>query len=173
MSAKAGVTGSFANASGGELYKTMCGTAVRLFKYLVNDYYEEFCSTARDWVSTQLSVLAHGNGARQPATGLQDLYTAHVIPDEMLFLWNCGLGTLSHVLDEDKDPAEQRATLAWRFSQFVIGTLLKVDSRPTLSRFFTFRGHIHRMLAMHLVACLRLCARTLCWTSRRPRACFS
>ena len=52
LSAKAGVSGSFAEAAGGQLYKTICGTAVRLFKYLVNDYYEEFCSTARDWVST-------------------------------------------------------------------------------------------------------------------------
>ena len=151
LSAKAGVSGSFAEAAGGQLYKTICGTAVRLFKYLINDYYEEFCSTARYWVSTQLSVLAHGNGARQQATGLQDLYTAQVIPDEMLFLWNSGLGNLSHVLDEGKEPAEQRATLVLRFSQCIIGTLLKVDSHPTLTRFFTFRGIIARMLAMHLI----------------------
>ena len=166
LTAKAAVTGSFANAAGGELYKSMCGTAVRLFKYLVNDYYEEFCSTARDWVSTQLRVLAHGNGARQLATGLQDLYTAHVIPDEMLSLWNCGLGSLSHVLDEGKDPAEQRATLVWRFSQFLIGTLLKVDSRPTLTRFFTFRENIDRMLAMHLIGAP---SRVIKLVSTKPR----
>ena len=111
LSAKAGGSGAFAEAAGDQLYKTICGTAVRLFKYLINDYYEEVCSTARDWVSTQLSVLAHGNGARQPDTGLQDTYTAHVISDEMLFLWNSGLGSLSHVLDEGKEPAEQRASI--------------------------------------------------------------
>ena len=52
---------------------------------------------------------AHGSGARErllrrvlqhsPRLGLQDLYTAHVISDEMLFLWNSGLGSLSHVFD--------------------------------------------------------------------------
>ena len=94
--------------------KQKAAEGTRVACYLVNDYYEDFCSTTRDWVSTHLNVLAHGNGARQPAVGLRDLYTAHVIPDEMLFLWNSGLGSLSHVLD------------VWRFSQFIIGTLLKV-----------------------------------------------
>ena len=61
LSAKAAVAGSFTNAAGGELYKTMCGTVVRLFKYLVNDYYEDFCSTTCDWVSTHLNFLAHGS----------------------------------------------------------------------------------------------------------------
>ena len=41
MTAKAAVTGYYAAAAGGELYKTIVGAAVRLCKYLINDYYEE------------------------------------------------------------------------------------------------------------------------------------
>ena len=144
LSAKSGVVGSFASAAGGELYKTIAGAAVRLFKYLVNDYYEEFCSAARAWTSTQLRVVAHGDGLRA-------LYTSHVIRDEMLYLWNRGLGHLSHAVDSGGDPAEERPVLVSRFSQFVIGTLLKVDSHPTVTRFFTFRENIDRMLTMHLL----------------------
>ena len=109
LSAKNGVTGSFAAAAGGELYKTIAGTAVRCFKYLINDYNEEFCNNVRCWVERELRVVAHGTGAREPqrvvAHGagarepqmeLRDLYTSHVIPDEMMLLWNLGLGCFSH-----------------------------------------------------------------------------
>ena len=82
------------------------GIAVRLLKYLVNDYYEEFFHTVRDWVSSKLRVLARGNGARESLAGLRDLYTSHVVPDEMMILWNNGCGSLSHEVGMGVDPNE-------------------------------------------------------------------
>ena len=65
LTTKAAVTGSFAAAAGGELYKTIAGAAVRLCKYLINDYYEELCNTAGYWASSKLRVVAHGTCARE------------------------------------------------------------------------------------------------------------
>ena len=114
-------------------------------------YYEEFCGTVRDWVSRKLLVTAHGCGARGPATGLREVYTAHVIPDEMMLLWNDGLAELSHVVAQGTDPTTAPPVMAQRFERFLIGELLKVDSHPTVTRFFTLREAIDRMLTMHLI----------------------
>ena len=171
LSAKSGVTGSFAAAVGGELYKTVAGTAVRLFKYITNDYYEEFRHSVRDWVSKKLHVLAHSDGHRSPPAGLRDLYSSHVIPDEMMFLWNNGLKPmhedkcLLHEVGVGVDPTTERHALVARFTLFIV-QLLRVDSHPTVTRFFTFRANLDRMLAMHFIGMVPKCFRVL---STKPR----
>ena len=170
LSAKSGVTGSFAAAVGGELYKTVAGTAVRLFKYIINDYYEEFCHSVRDWVSKKLHVLAHSDGHRSPPAGLRDLYSSHVISDEMMFLWN-GIKPmhedkcLLHEVGVGVDPTTERHALVARFTLFIV-QLLRVDSHPTVTRFFTFRANLDRMLAMHFIGMVPKCFRVL---STKPR----
>jgi len=108
--------------------------------------------TAWDWVSTQLRVVAHGDGERERRTvtahGLRELYTSHVIGDEMMLLWNNGFGLLSHEVGAGVDPTDERLALVERFARFIIEELLKVDSHPTVTRFFTFRGILDRMLTM-------------------------
>ena len=108
--------------------------------------------TAWDWVSTQLGVVAHGDGERERRTvtahGLRELYTSHVIGDEMMLLWNNGFGLLSHEVGAGVDPTVARLALVGRFARFIIEELLKVDSHPTVTRFFTFRGILDRMLTM-------------------------
>jgi len=56
LTAKCGVIGAAAKAAGGEKYKEITGVAVRLYKYLFNDYYEEFCNSAYEWVFNNLRV---------------------------------------------------------------------------------------------------------------------
>ena len=99
-------------------------------KYLVNDYYEEFCNAAADWVSSKLRVVAHGTCARekdQAANGLRDLYTKRVISDEMMFLWNCGFSKMMHEVGAAVDPNIERPALVARFTRFIIQELLKVN----------------------------------------------
>ncbi len=166
LSARRAVIGSFAAAAGGELYQTIAGTAVRLFKYIINDYYEEFCHNVRDWVSRQLRVVAHGDGILSPPAGLRQLYTSHVIPDEMMLLWNNGLDCMSHVVGVGVDPTGERPVLVARFSRLIIRMLLHVDSHPTVTRFFTFRGVLDRMITMHLID---MPPNVLCLLSTKPR----
>ena len=69
----------------------------------------------------------------------------------MLALWNNGLGTMRHRLKLGEDPVEERPRVVNLFVQWVVKHLLHVDSHPTLSRFFTFRGCTDRMLTMLLI----------------------
>ena len=82
---------------------------------------------------------------------LQRMYTTHVIPDAMVSLWNNGLQRLSHVVMTGEDPVVERPRLVREFVQFIVKHFLHVDSAPTLSRFFTCRDCLDRMLGMHLV----------------------
>ena len=48
-------------------HRTFCGTAVRFFKYLIGDYYEEFLSSLTQWVGRTLKMLGKDE-ARTPHT---------------------------------------------------------------------------------------------------------
>ena len=41
----------------GLLHQDIAGVMVRLFKYLINDYYDEFVSSVNEWVLRGLEVL--------------------------------------------------------------------------------------------------------------------
>ena len=46
-----------AAAARGKLYEDIAGVAVRRFKYLVNDYYEELAFSINEWIHKDLEVL--------------------------------------------------------------------------------------------------------------------
>ena len=73
----------------------------------------------------------------------------------MLSLWNNGLHRLSHAVPASEDPIAERPRLVREFVQCIATHLLHVDSSPTLSRFFTCRDCIDRMLVMHLIGMVR------------------
>ncbi|CAK0870746.1 unnamed protein product [Prorocentrum cordatum] len=154
LSAKSGVIGVAAEIAGGALREAIAGVAVRLFKYVLNDYYEEFCTQVHDWVSAKLRVVPHADqdeGGRLQVQVLREVYTSHVIPDEMLALWNCGTWRLVHAVAPGVDDVAARPGLLRRFVDFLVRTLLRPESHPTLTRFFTFRGVVDQMLTMHFV----------------------
>jgi len=156
LSAKSSVIGRAAatGAGGGELYKTITGVASRLFKFVICDYFEEFVFSVREWVVQKLVVQAAEEedvAATSAAKALQRLYTEHVVPREMLRLWNNGFGSMRHRLEPGENPDAERPRVVNEFVQWIVKHLLHVDSHPTLSRFFTFRGCIDRMLTMSLI----------------------
>jgi hypothetical protein len=57
LAAKGAVAGRAAAAARGLLHQDICGVTVRLFKYLINDYYDEFVFSVREWVRRDLEVL--------------------------------------------------------------------------------------------------------------------
>ena len=156
LSAKSSVIGRSASVAGGELYKAITGVASRLFKYVICDYFEEFAFSVREWVLQNLVVqppeAVEDTAATGAAMGLQRLYTEHVVPSRMLALWNNGFGSLRHrLLVPGQDPDQERPRVVNDFVQWIVQHLLHVDSHPTLSRFFTFRGCVDRMLTMSLI----------------------
>ena len=82
---------------------------------------------------------------------MKQLYTEHVLPDDLLELWNNGLGNLSHVIGADRDKDEEKPRMVAKFVRWLTEHLMKVDAKPVLSRFFTFRQCIEAMLAMSLL----------------------
>ena len=141
LSAKSSVIGRSAatGAGGGELYKTITGVASRLFKFLICDYFEEFVFSVREWVVHKLVVQSaeeeENVAATSAAKALQRLYTEHVVPRDMLRLWNNGFGCMRHRLEPGENPDEERPRVVNDFVQWIVKHLLHVDSHPTLSRF--------------------------------------
>ena len=158
LSAKNGIVGRVAAAAAGDSteYEGVTANAVRLFKYLVPDYYEDFKKSVATWVHDYLKVLLPSGAGELPqdraqAGSLQVLYTKHVIPDELLRLWNHSTDRLQTVLNEDADVEAEREHIENAWVAFVVTHLLQVDNKPTLTRFFTFRGCVDRMVTMDLL----------------------
>ena len=57
LAAKSSVQGRAASLARGELHATVIGVAVRLFKYLINDYFDEYVYSVNEWVLRDLVVL--------------------------------------------------------------------------------------------------------------------
>ena len=70
-------------------------------------------------------------------------------------MWNNGLQRLCHVVRVGEDPIQQRPRLVREFVQCIVNLLFKIDSTPTLSRFFTFRACVVRMLTMHMIGLVK------------------
>ena len=154
LAAKSAVAGRSASVARGKLYRDVAGVTVRLFKYLINDYYDEFVFSVNEWVLRELEVLppqAADAAAQAETARMQLLYTTHVLPDELLTLWNNGLRRMCHVLDAGQDPKTERPRVVALFVQWIVKHLLHVDSRPILTRFFTFRNCTDRMFTMGLI----------------------
>ena len=90
-------------------------------------------------------------GRGQNVHNLRELYTDHVVPDEMVALWNVGASDLSHMLSPGADAFTSRPALVNQFTTFIVKFLLTPDEHPTLTRFFTFRKVIDAMLTMDLI----------------------
>ena len=78
------------------------------------------------------------------ATGLRALYTERVVPDEVLA--RVGALEVSHGA---ADASHGAADDEW--AAYICRSLLLPDDHPTLSRFFTFRVCVDKMLTMQLV----------------------
>ena len=164
------VSGKTAALAGGKLHGDIVGVAVRLYKFLIADYYDEFAYSVRAWVDRVLKVMPHcgADAARQAAIArMQSLYTEHVLPDDLIARWNNGIGHgMCHVLLAGQNPEEERPRLVKLFTEWIINHLLKIDSAPTLTRFFTFRACTDRMFTMHLIG---MPTNALIVTSIQPR----
>ena len=81
----------------------LVGTCVRLYKYLMVSYHEEFVANLREFVNgveVEAGDPDVDEGCReqqQRAAALQCLYGDGVLPNSALQLYNCGLGRLGRL----------------------------------------------------------------------------
>jgi len=146
LTAKGAVIGppALAAAGGGAAKPSdVTATAVRLYKYALRDYYEDFVNSIRAWVFASPDELAEE--LAEHAASLQSVYGKRVIPDAML----------EHVAAVTSEPlasrsVEDRMAICDNWIRTLVD-LLKPDEHPTLTRFFTHRSCIDRMLTMSIV----------------------
>ena len=142
LTAKYAVVGDGAKAvSSDKSYADVTSTAVRLFKYCIGDYYEEFVRSIRCHVYARLDDLPTEIGSLPQAASLQELYTEHVVPDAVL----------RHIAGVLSLSAATRADVVDSWVKFLVGYILKPDDHPTLTRFFTFRGCVDRMVLVSIL----------------------
>ena len=147
LAAKNGVIGRAAAAAAADAgenkeFEGVTENAVRLFKYLVPQYYEDFKVSVAKWVQDNLDSLCE---SLPQAAQLQVVYTKHVISDELVALCK----SITPKPGEDMAAARKRRQDGW--VSFVLTELLHVDDHPTLTRFFTFRICVDHMLTMVLL----------------------
>ena len=139
----------------------VCGVAVRMAKYLINDYYSEFLGNVRDWAS-RLRIVPPAE-ARPNEAGkvdkLYQLYGERVFPKAVLSVLNNGCGVLEHALtadtsaEHDRDSDEYKRGLIATLVEVVRDRILVVSEHPTYTRFFTFREHIEAFALLDLLGC--------------------
>ena len=172
LSARSAVIGrvaatAAAAAGEGNEFEFVTATSVRLFKYVVPQYYDDLAKSAEQWISANVTAVvppqAAGAAGQPQATvprhagqpqatdlaRLQDLYTKHVIPDAMLHLWSDGTApSLQTYIRDGEDIAAGTQRIRDEWLLFITTRLLHVDCHPTLTRFFTFRGCVDRLLTL-------------------------
>ena len=111
------------------------------------------CAAVHAWVHEALEVVPAGCGdasAQRELVALRELYTEHGVPDEMLALFNNGLGKLSHVVASSDAAVAAASRPYWvgQLTRWFVAHLARVDASPTFSRFFSFRASTDRMLSL-------------------------
>jgi len=148
-------TGADSGLVGEKPHLAVCGAATRLYKYLINFYFDEFAVAIHMWVGQAMNLeqlppatarpqLKARPSLRRPSgafglewTQLRRLYGNKVVTDELI---SFAAAAASGAGEEDA------ASLATH----LVKTLLVVDEHPTLTSFWTLRGAIDRMLCMVL-----------------------
>ena len=147
LSARYGVVGDAAKAATGAEVdpEVVTATAVRLYKYAIRDYYEDFVNSVRMWAHASIEVLPKELSSQPQAANLQTLYTKRVVPPNLV----------EHVAEMTCVPwarrtEYERTVLMNRWVGLLV-ELLKPDEHPTLTRFFTFRCCVDKMLTMMFI----------------------
>ncbi len=89
----------------------LCAACVRLFKYLMPEYSEEFAGRLRRHIAEKMVIV---KSARPPVDDVEQrcrqtvvlraLYGSEVLPDSLLSLFNGDVGKLEHVWFDEQDP---------------------------------------------------------------------
>ncbi len=128
----------------------LCGTCSRLFKYLISDYFDEFSSSLRSWVTESLRLVqAHQEEVerhRHQVEGLRALYGEEVLPDSLLRFYNVTLQRPDHKVCGQADLRELRGQL---FSELQ-RRILRVEEHPIVTRFWLFGTCVRTLLLMNV-----------------------
>ena len=146
LMAKEGVLGRAATSTGPvakKAAKDVQCAAVRIYKYLLADYYENLVDSIHAWANAMVEELPVGISTVQRVQALRALYTERVVPDALVAHVEAVVagGLRSH----------RRKEVVDGFIRLCVD-LLRADDKPTLTRFFTYRVCIDGMHTMNILA---------------------
>ena len=132
---------------------------VRLYKYLLPEYYSDFYASLLSWASRLQLVLDDGHRpeAHERDCNLRVLYGNLVLPWELLQALNNGLDSLTHYVEAGelamylRDREGLRMHWVRQLVEVRRKKELAPDEKPTLSRFFTLRENMDNLLTMDLI----------------------
>ena len=129
LTAASAVDGDLAKAASDNdgAYLEVTATAVRLFKYTIGYYYDDFVHSCRSWVRRTLSPP--GLGALPQAASLQRLYSKHVVPDAVLKHLEEVAGLPTCQSDAKRD------ALVDQWHNWLVTHLFHCDDHPTKTHF--------------------------------------
>ena len=106
-------------------YADVAGTAVRLYKYVIGDYFHDFATSAREWARSNVAVWPSGLGSQPQAAALRRLYGPRVVTDAVM----------QHLGDVAAFHEDRRADITQRWQLFLVDDLSRTDDHPTDSLF--------------------------------------
>ena len=149
----------------------LCAALVRWYKYIVPQYVEELNSSLRSFLLSNFRVQVgdpndcnlHEPNLRQKSLDLQRLYGRDTLPDELLQLFNRGLGVWAHV---SRNVGEEHSCLQEAF-RLLSHLVLFLQERPQPTRFWHFAACARALLRMRMIGITK---EVLQVTTTRPSA---
>ena len=130
----------------------ICCNCSRLFRHLMSDYSEEFAQALWRYVEKDLRIIPDDediwdDAPARNALQMQALYGQAVLPDDLLKVFNFGLGGLRQVCPRSASREEvSRQVYAMLYKYCII-----LDEKPITSRFWTFASCVGALLRMLLL----------------------
>ena len=130
----------------------VCGACVRLFKYLVKDYFEEYAASLRAYVVDALAVVAPditASAAHRVFAGkLRNLYGDRAVPEALMRFYMLGFDRpmIESALPETLDVRKLRGELFVELRS----RILQVEEHPIVTRFWLLGECVQTLLLISL-----------------------
>ena len=127
----------------------VAGACVRLFKYLIPAYDEEFANALWTYVEKDLDISETPPSADALAhfAAMRELYGEGVLPTEITSWLNCGLGKFQHWCAAGADLATVRREVFLALQK----TILVLEEKPVVTRFWLFTRCVWILLMTQLL----------------------
>ena len=127
----------------------LVASCTRWFKYLLNDYAEEFANSLKSYVSEnmQLTEGVEPHALSVASSKLVDLYGPDVLPQDILAFFNGNLAELEHVAP----PGADRRVVCGDAFVLLHKHLICVEEKPVVTRFWLFTKCVWTLLRMKLL----------------------
>jgi hypothetical protein len=130
---------------------SICAACSRYYRHLMVDYGEEFAMALWAYLQTHVNLVFDSEdcdySGTQRAKSLQRLYGVAVLPDDLLDVYNHGLGAPDRICSH----GESRLVVCRLFYDILHKYCLVLDEKPITSRFWTFGACVNGLLRMRLL----------------------